>query len=75
MKRTQLNISIDPKLLEKIKESARLSGKTLVGYVSECFINQIKNYPVDSLDSRFQIIEQRLQSIEENLQLETFQAK
>ena len=69
MKRTQLNVSIDPKLLEKIKESARLSGKSLVGYVSDCFVNQIENLPVESIDSRFQMIEQRLQAIEKDIQL------
>ena len=67
MKRTQLNVSIDPKLLEKIKESARVSGKSLVSYVSDCFVNQVKNLPVETLDSRFQMIEQRLQSIEKKL--------
>ena len=69
MKRTQLNVSIDPKLLKKIKESARLSGKSLVGYVSDCFVNQIENFPVESIDSRFQMIEQRLHAIEKNFQL------
>jgi hypothetical protein len=53
MKRTQLNVSIDPKLLEKIKESARISGKSLVGFVSDCFVNQIENLPFESIDSRF----------------------
>ncbi|KGG21016.1 hypothetical protein [Prochlorococcus marinus] len=75
MKRTQLNVSIDPKLLEKIKESARISGKSLVGYVSDCFVNQIENLPVESIDSRFQTIEQRLQSIENNLQLPALKAQ
>ena len=67
MKRTQLNVSIDPKLLEKIKESARISGKSLVSYVSDCFVNQIENLPVESIDSRFHMIEQRLQSLEKKL--------
>ena len=67
MKRTQLNVSIDPKLLEKIKESARISGKSLVAFVSDCFIKQIDNLPVESIESRFQMIEQRLQSIEETI--------
>ena len=67
MKRTQLNVSIDPKLLEKIKQSARISGKSLVDFVSDCFINQLENFPVESIDSRFQMIEQRLQSIEKKL--------
>ena len=74
MKRTQLNVSIDPKLLEKIKESARISGKSLVGFVSDCFVNQIENLPVESIDSRFQTIEQRLQLIENNLQLPALKA-
>ena len=75
MKRTQLNVSIDPKLLEKIKESARVSGKSLVSYVSDCFVNQIENRPVESLDSRFQIIEQRLQSIEKKLDLPVYKSQ
>ena len=75
MKRTQLNVSIDPKLLEKIKESARVSGKTLVGYVSDCFVNQEKNLPVESIESRFQLIEQRLQSIEEKIELPALQTQ
>mgnify|MGYP001476451638 CR=1 FL=1 len=69
MTRTQLNVSIDPELLKKIKESARISGKSLVGYVSDCFINQIENLSVKSIDSRFHLIEKRLQSIEEKLEL------
>ena len=69
MKRTQLNISIDPTLLEKIKKSARISGKSLVGFVSDCFINQLENFPDESIESRFQLIEQKLQSIEEKLEL------
>ena len=75
MKRTQLNVSIDPKLLEKIKESARISGKSLVAFVSDCFVNQIENLPVESIDSRFQKIEQRLQLIENNLQLPALKAQ
>ena len=75
MKRTQLNVSIDPKLLEKIKKSARISGKSLVGFVSDCFINQLENLPVESIDSRFQLIEQRLQAIEETIELPEFQTK
>ena len=70
MKRTQLNVSIDPKLLEKVKETARISGKSLVNFVSDCFLNQNNNNPVSSIDSRFQLIEKRLKSIEKNLQLQ-----
>ena len=74
MKRTQLNVSIDPKLLEKIKESARISGKSLVGYVSDCFVNQIENLPVESIDSRFHMIEQRLQSLEKKLDFPDYES-
>ncbi len=35
MKRTQLNINIDPNLLKEIKASARKSGKSLVDYVND----------------------------------------
>ena len=68
MKRTQLNVSIDPKLLEKIKESARISGKSLVSFVSDCFLNQIENLSVESIDSRFNMMERRLESIEKKLE-------
>ena len=69
MTRTQLNVSIDSKLLEKIKESAKVSGKSLVGFVSDCFVSQIENLDVQSIDSRFHDVEQRLQSIERKLEL------
>ena len=69
MKRTQLNVSIDPKLLVKIKERARISGKSLVDFVSDCFSKQIDNLPFESIDSRFNHIEKRLQLIEEKLEL------
>ena len=71
MTRTQLNVSIDPELLKKIKESARISGKSLVSFVSDCFVNQIENVPVESIDSRFTMIERRLKSIEKKLELST----
>ena len=75
MKRTQLNVSIDPKLLEKIKESARISGKSLVSYVSDCFVNQIENLPIESIDSRFQVIEKRLQSIEKKIDFPFYESQ
>ena len=69
MKRTQLNVSIDPKLLKRIKETARISGKSLVGFVSDCFLNQLDDQPSETIDSRFSVIEQRLLSIEKKLDL------
>ena len=38
MKRTQLNVNIDPNLLKEIKTSARKEGKSLVEYVNDFFI-------------------------------------
>ena len=73
MKRTQLNVSIDPKLLKRIKETARISGKSLVGFVSDCFLNQLEDLSSETIDSRFNTIEQRLQSIEEFLEFSTYQ--
>ncbi len=75
MKRTQLNVSIDPQLLKKIKEVARVSGKSLVTFVSDCFINQLEDISADSIDSRFKKIEQRIQSIEDKIELPTNQNK
>ena len=69
MKRTQLNVNIDPKLLEQIKESARISGKSLVAFVSECFVNQLETLPVETIDSRLNMIEERLQLMENKLEL------
>ena len=69
MKRTQLNVSIDPTLLERIKKTARISGKSLVGFVSDCFLNQLEDLPSETIDSRFYLIEQRLQEIEKKLEL------
>ncbi len=69
MKRSQLNISIDPELLRKIKESARKSGKSIAGYVSDSCTKQIEVSSTQSTDSRFSIIEARLQSIEKSLSL------
>ncbi len=67
MKRSQLNISIDPELLKRIKECARKSGKSITGYVVDCCTKQIEDYPFQSLEPRIERIEERLQSIEKNL--------
>ena len=75
MKRNQLNVSIDPQLLQKIKESARISGKSLVGFVSDCFVNQLNDLSTETIDSRLKKIEKRLQSIEKNLELPSHQSQ
>ena len=40
-----------------------------MGFVSDCFVNQLEDISPESLDSRFNRIEQRLQLIEEKLEL------
>ncbi len=69
MKRNQLNISIDPELLKRIKESARKSGKSITGYVTDCCSSQLEEIHSESINSRFNKIERRLESIEKNLSL------
>ena len=69
MKRNQLNINIDHELLQKIKESARKSGKSITGFVSDCCLNKVEESSSQSIDSRFSTIEKRLQSIENTLSL------
>ena len=69
MKRTQLNVTIEPKLLERIKENVRISGKSLVTFVSDCFATQLEDFPTETINARFNLIEQRIQSIEDKLEL------
>ena len=58
--RSQLNISIQPELLEKLKVAAMRSGKTMTEFVSESIANQIENSCPESIESRLSLIEQRL---------------
>ena len=67
MQRSQLNISIHPELLKRIKESARKSGKSITNYVTDCCTNQVENFSSQSTDSRLNTIEERLESIEKTL--------
>ncbi len=67
MSRTQLNINIDPELFKKVKASARQAGKSLTGYVSDCFANQLVTDSSESIDDKFSKIEERLISIEKTL--------
>tara|TARA_B100000029_G_scaffold93296_1_gene83301 strand:+ start:292 stop:732 length:441 start_codon:yes stop_codon:yes gene_type:complete len=69
MQRSQLNISINPELLKRIKESARKSGKSITNYVTDCCANQVENFSSESTDSRLNTIEERLESIEKTLAL------
>ena len=75
MERTQLNVSIDPNLLEKIRENAKRSGKTLNRFVSDCFINQLEELEPETIEYRFNRIEDRIQCIEEILHMDSYESK
>jgi len=70
MKRTQLNINIDPDLLKEIKASARKSGKSLVEYVNDLFRNHLHNDVSGDMEIRLSNYEKRLKFIEENILLD-----
>ena len=65
--RSQLNINIQPELLEKLKVAAIRAGKTITEYVSESIANQMgKSFP-DNLNSRILLIEERIDLLEVKL--------
>ena len=70
MKRTQLNVNIDPNLLKEIKASARKSGKTLVDYVNDFFRNHLDHDASVDVQMRLSNHEKRLKFIEENMLLD-----
>ena len=75
MKRTQLNINIDPNLLKEIKTSARKEGKSLVEYVNDFFKKHLNNDASDDVEIRLSNHENRLKLIEENIGLAIKQKK
>ena len=75
MKRTQLNINIDPNLLKEIKTSARKEGKSLVEYVNDFFKKHLNNDASDDVEIRLSNHENRLNLIEENMGLAIKQNK
>ena len=75
MKRTQLNINIDPNLLKEIKTSARKEGKSLVEYVNDFFKKHLNNDASDDVEKRLSNHENRLKLIEENIGLAIKQKK
>ena len=75
MKRTQLNINIDPNLLKEIKTSARKEGKSLVEYVNDFFKKHLNKHASDDLEIRLNNHENRLKLIEENIGLAIKQKK
>ncbi len=62
--RTQLNINIDPDLLEKLKGEAMKSGKTLTEFVTDILKIEKGESPENSLEDRLMKIEQLLKSSE-----------
>ena len=67
MKKTQLNITIDPKLLEALKRESIKSGKTLSNKVSE-IINQFLSKQKDSSSvSRLEQLERKVLVLERNV--------
>ncbi len=75
MKRTQLNINIDPNLLKEIKTSARKEGKSLVQYVNDFFIKHLHNDGSDDIEIRLRNHENRLKFIEKNMALAAIKQK
>ena len=69
MKRTQLNVNIDPNLLKEIKTSARKAGKSLVEFINDFFIENLHNPASDDVEIRLSNHENRLKFIEENIGL------
>ncbi len=68
MSRTQLNINIDPELLQELKTAAIRAGKTTTEFVSESIANYLEKYsPNDTLDSRMMLLEERISLLEEKL--------
>ena len=70
MKRTQLNVNIDPNLLQEIKTSARKAGKSLVEYVNDFFIKNLDNSAPVELEMILSNLEKRLKFIEEEMGLD-----
>ena len=59
MTRTQLNIKIDPELLQRVKSNAARQGKTLTEFVIEV-LQQATSEEPSSLEARLRRIEQQL---------------
>jgi len=75
MKRTQLNINIDPNLLKEIKASARKSGKSLVEYINDLFREHLHKDASGDIEIILSNHEKRLKFIEENILLDIKQNK
>ena len=64
MGRTQLNINIDPELFDELKKHAIMSGKTISSFVSESLSRQLDNISPETIESKLNGLEKRIQSIE-----------
>ncbi len=64
MGRTQLNINIDPDLMQKLKEGSIKSGKTITEFVSDAITDQLENTISEDLETRMSAVEKRLSSLE-----------
>ncbi len=68
MKRSQLNVVIDPELIQKVKVQARKRGLTLSALISELLINSTENCYSTNIEERVFKIEKELNSLKEILQ-------
>ena len=66
-RRTQLNINIDPELMDQLKSGAIRSGKTITEFVSESIVQHLENQRSDAPNSQALELEQRLAVLEEKL--------
>ena len=67
MSRTQLNVNIDPQLLARLKSAAIREGKTISQFVSESLILQLEDTPPLTIDSKLDLVEKRLKTIEASI--------
>ncbi len=66
--RSQLNININPELMTLLKENAIKSGKTISNFVTEAINSQIINNDSEkTIEDRISLIEQRINSLENNI--------
>ncbi|MBM5794192.1 MAG: hypothetical protein FJ057_09730 [Cyanobacteria bacterium K_DeepCast_0m_m1_088] len=60
MARSQLNIKIDPELLQRVKAHATRQGKTVTEFVAETLMEAVAEEKVASIEERLARIEKHL---------------
>lgn len=60
MARSQLNIKIDPELLQRVKAHATRQGKTVTEFVAETLMEAVAEEKVASIEERLARIENTL---------------